>query len=86
MVEKRGNKIKEDLKDKIIDSLHLLDQQVFTEAVKKQNGDYAERFNSRYNEIKKNIQKAPDFLRTSLNRSLEDIRKKAENFGINFKK
>jgi predicted DsbA family dithiol-disulfide isomerase len=82
MLNKRS---KIDFKDKVITSINTLDNELF-KAVKEQNRDYSYKFNNKYILIKKNIQKAPTFLRISLNRSLEDIRKKAENFGINIKK
>ncbi len=84
MLSKRGKRV-EDFKDKVISSLGTLDVELF-KAVKEQNKDYSDKFSDKYNLIKKNIQKSPTFLRTSLNRSLEDIRKKAENFGISIKK
>jgi hypothetical protein len=78
---KRGEP-KEDLKDRILNSLHLLDQEIFTQAVIKQNTDYAKKFNSNCNEIKRKIQHAPDYLKTSLNRQLERIREKAKKYNI----
>lgn len=83
MLNKRGKEeVKEDLKDRVINSLIKFDQEVFTEGVKRQNTNYANKFNSEYNDIKEKIQKAPDFLRVSLNRQLERIREKAKKYNL----
>lgn len=84
MLNKRGKRVV-DFKDKVITSISTLDNELF-KAIKEQNKDYSYRFNNKYILIKKNIQKTPIFLRISLNRSLEDIHKKAKQFGINIKK
>jgi len=83
MLDKRGREeVKEDLKDKIINSLTILDSEVFREAVERQNKDYANRFNTEYITLKGKIQKAPDYLRVSLHRQLDRIRDKAKKLNL----